>query len=179
MRILSPKIFLLVTSIFLFVMPSLGQNEGPPDNTRPERRQMGGEDRPDLISELGLTAEQRQSIRQMNQARKPLMQELTARLREANQTLDMAIYADRLNEEEVTARLRDFQAAQAEVAKLRFRAELELRKVLTPEQLGKFRTLRERFARQREMRQDMRRTASPRQRPLKRIRQLPKRGNPI
>ena len=140
---------------------------------------MNDEGRPDLKRELGLTPEQRQRIQQMNQARRPLMKAATGRLREANRALDAAIYADSLNEEDVAARLRDFQEAEAEVAKLRFRAELELRKVLTPEQLGKFRYLRERFAKQRELRQDMRRNAPLEQRPLKRIRQLPRRGNPI
>lgn len=115
----------------------------------------------------------------MNQARRPLMEEATRRLRAANRALDMTIYADTLNQDDVDARLKEFQSAQAEVAKLRFQGELELRKVLTPEQLGKFRALREQFGRRREMRQNRRRGAPPAQRPLNRIRQLPKRGNQI
>ena len=140
---------------------------------------MVDDDRPNLLKELGLTPEQVQQIRRMNQARRPLMENAVRRLREANRSLDMAIYADTLNEEDVAARMKEFQLAQAEVAKLRFRGELELRKVLTSEQLGKFRQLRERFGRGRERRQNRRRNLPPGQRPLERLRQLPRRGNQI
>lgn len=178
MRFLSPRIFLLIGAALMFVVPSMAQDGPPPEEARSEMR-VNDEGRPDLKRELGLTPEQRQRIQRMNQARRPLMKEATSRLREANRALDAAIYADSLNEEDVAARLKDFQEAEAEVAKLRFRAELELRKVLTPEQLGKFRDLRERFSNRREERQDMRRNTPPGQRPIKRIRQLPRRGNPI
>ena len=77
------------------------------------------------------------------------MQDATRKVRDANRALDIAIYADALSEDDVQARLREFQASQAEVARLRFQSEVELRKILTPEQLGQFRALRERFGRAR------------------------------
>ena len=174
MRFLSPKIsiFLLAAALLLAV-PVFAQDEPPP-----VRQRMGGE-RPNLLRELGLSPEQTQEIKRMNQARRPLMEDATRRFREANRALDMAIYADELNEREVTSRLKEFHLAQAEVAKLRFQGELELRKILTTEQLSKFRDLREQFGRRREMRQNRRRGVLPAQRPLNRIRQLPKRGNSI
>jgi hypothetical protein len=42
--------------------------------------------------------------------------------------------------------LKELQLAQAEAAKLRYLNELGLRKILTPEQLARFRELRQRFA---------------------------------
>ncbi len=179
MRYLSPKLsFLTILAALLFALPASAQSDPRPEGPPPERR-MVEEGRPNLLQELGLSQGQLQDIRRMNQARRPLMEDATRKLREANRALDMAIYADSLNETDVAARLRDFQLAQGEVAKLRFQGELELRKVLTPEQLNKFRALREQFGRRRELRQERRRGVPPAQRPLNRIRQLPKRGNQI
>ena len=179
MRFLSPKlpIFILAAAL-LFAVPSLAQDDPSLDGQSVGRR-AAGEQRPDLLRELGLSPDQVQDIRRMNQARKPLMEDASRRLRDANRSLDLAIYGDNLNEEVIAVRLKDFQLAQAELQKLRFHGELELRKILTPQQLTKFRSLRERFGKRREMRQKRRRGFPPAQRPLNRIRQLPKRGNQI
>lgn len=172
MRNFPPSLFVVLAAI-LFTAPLLAQDSTPAGG--PPERRMDGPRRQSLLQQLELSPEQRQRIRQMNQERKPLMEAAGLRLREANRALDMAIYADSLNEEEVATRLRDFQAAQAEVARLRFRGELELRKVLTVDQLNRFRTIRERFTREREMRQNRRRKVGPNERPMQRLRDLPPR----
>jgi Spy/CpxP family protein refolding chaperone len=46
--------------------------------------------------------------------------------------------------------LKEFQAAQTHVARLRFESELAIRKVLTPEQLTRFRELRRAFGENRD-----------------------------
>ena len=117
--------------------------QGPPPNGRPG-------DRGQLLRELGLSREQFQQIRRMNAERKPVMEAAHRRLNEANRMLDEAIYADTLNEQDIEARMKEVQAAQAEMVKLRFMNELQVRKILTPEQLVKFRELREKFERMRE-----------------------------
>ena len=179
MRYLSPRsLFIAAAAAVLFAIPASAQN-GPPADAPPPDRQVSDESRPNLLKELALTREQIRQIRRMNQARRSLMEEASRRLREANRALDMAIYGDTLSEDDVAARLKEFQLAQAEVAKLRFRGELELRKLLTAEQLGKFRQLRERFGRGRERRQNRRRNLPPGQRPIDRLRQLPRRGNQV
>jgi len=110
----------------------------------------------------------------MNRDRKPLMEAAQRRLRQANRALDMSIYGDVLDENSIRERLREFQQAQNEVASIRFKSELDLRKILTPEQLTRFRGLRERLA---ETRQNIQqgRQLPPNERPPQRIRQLPNR----
>jgi len=110
-------------------------------------------DRPNLLASLALSSDQIAQIKQINAERRPQIQAAGRRLREANRSLDMAVYADVLNESDVQARLKEFQAAQLEVASLRFATELAIRKVLTPDQLVRFRELRRQMA---EMQQDRR-----------------------
>lgn len=98
-----------------------------------------------VLRQLGLSPEQMQRIRRLNVARKPTMDEAQRRLRVATNALDEAIYADEVAETDVQTRLKDFQLAQAEVARLRFMNELAVRRILTKEQLVRFRELRRRF----------------------------------
>jgi len=145
----SLKLFLLLfTASLALSTGAYGQDGPPPDDgphdDRPDAR------RPNLLAELGLSREQVQQIRRMNQERRPAMMQAQRRMREANRDLDMAIYRDSVNDEEFQARLKEFQAAQSELARLRFESELSVRKILTPEQLVRFRDLRRRFAEARE-----------------------------
>lgn len=96
-----------------------------------------------LLQELDLTREQIQQIRRINQERRPVMQEAQRRWRMANRDLDLAIYADDSTEERVKELLKAAQVAHAELLKERTLTEYLIRKVLTPEQLVKFRNLRE------------------------------------
>lgn len=134
--------------------------------------------RPNLLRDLGLSPEQVQAIRRMNQARRPLMEAASERLRNANRLLDEAIYADSLDENLVYERIREVQSAQAEISRLRFEAELGLRKILTPEQLMKFREIRRRFAPQNRTQPGENPppadTRNNQQRPLQRLRQIPR-----
>jgi Spy/CpxP family protein refolding chaperone len=98
-----------------------------------------------MLRELGLSREQIEQIRQVNLERKPLMDEAQRRSRAANRALDEAIYADQLNEAEVEVRLKEAQLAQGELARIRYMNELSVRRILTPEQLTRFRELRRRF----------------------------------
>lgn len=165
MKHLSPK---FVIAILMLAFSVAAQN-GPP----PEEASQFTPERPNLLENLGLTQDQIREIRLMNRDRKPRMEAAQKRLREANQALDQAIYGDAINESEIQVRLSAFQAAQAEVSRIRFQSEVELRKILTPEQLTKFRQLRARVARARQANQQRRQPA--RNRPLQRIRQLPNR----
>jgi Spy/CpxP family protein refolding chaperone len=101
--------------------------------------------RPNLLAELDLSQNQIQQIRRINQESKLSRREAQLRVREAQKALDQAIYADAANEVEIQTKLKNLQLAQAEIVKLRSTTEFAVRKVLTPEQLVKFREIRRRF----------------------------------
>lgn len=133
------KIFLILVFLFLFAGFSAAQEEdASPEQNKQARR-------PNLLRELGLTQEQVQQIRQLNSENREKLREAQIRVREAARNLDQAVYADVLDEELLKTRLRNLQEAQAELTKLRSAAELAVRKVLTAEQLIRFRELREKF----------------------------------
>lgn len=98
--------------------------------------------RPGLLAQLNLSREQIQQIRQINRQNRQPMREAAVRMREANRSLDAAIYADTTDETEIQTRLKEFNEARAEVIRLRTGIEFSVRKILTPEQLVKFREFR-------------------------------------
>ena len=150
------KLLFLLTLLLASTMAAIAQDEDAvPNAGEPPMR------RPNLFRELGLTQEQRDAIRKYNEENRPAMQEAQRRLRMANRELDQAIYSDKVEDALVDQKLKEFQEAQAETARLRFNSELALRKILTPEQLVKFRELRRRFA---EARQEMQRRRQENQR---------------
>lgn len=165
-------LFPLVFSIMLLISgAAFGQDARPdPEKGLPPVRPQRDE-RPNLFAALGLTPEQARQLRQINQERKPEMMAAQRRMRMANRDLDMAIYADVVNDDDVQARLKEFSDAQAEAARLRFTSELAVRKVLTPDQLIRFRDLRRRFA---ESRQNMQKQqpAQNGERPMRPIERL-------
>jgi Spy/CpxP family protein refolding chaperone len=114
----------------------------PKDNFRPQQ----------ILRELGLSKDQIRQIRQIHDQKREQMQAAQRRLREANRSLDQAIYADTVNEAEIDARMKEVVEAQAEAIKIRNMTELAVRKVLTQEQLAKFRELREKMIKQMEER---------------------------
>lgn len=137
-----------LTVVFLAVTIAAAQDGKPVDGPQQDQRPAANQPqdiRTNVLRQLGLSREQVQQIRRMNIERKPLMDDAQKRFREANQALDQAIYAETVNETEVQARLKEVQLAQAEVAKIRFMNELAVRRILTPEQLVRFRELRQRF----------------------------------
>ena len=145
-RLLSPKLGFLLISLLASVTFVNGQDGPPPGLERGDMRPRDG--RRDMMAELGLSPEQLQQFRKLVAEHRPLMNAAQQRLREANRELDIAIYADTVSGEIVRAKLRAFQDAQSEVTRLRFINELEIRKLLTQEQLVKFRGMRERQMRE-------------------------------
>ena len=124
----------------------MGQANPQTTDDRPPLQQKGDEKRPNLLRILGLSQAQMMEVRRINQSRRPHMDAAQARLRDANRALDEAIYADIFDQTSFDVRLKDVQAAQADLARLRFTNEMNIRKLLTPDQLARFRELRRRFA---------------------------------
>jgi len=158
-NMISPKIISVLTAVIFAAGIVFAQDAPPPNQPFDEPR---NRNRRDVLAELGLSQEQKQQFRRNNQAHRPLMNAAQQRMREANRELDVAIYADVVSEETIRAKLRAFQEAQAEVNKLRFMNELAIRKILTAEQLMRFREMRRLFAErmQQRMRGDQPRDAS-------------------
>jgi Spy/CpxP family protein refolding chaperone len=134
-------ILFLIAVTALAQVASFSQNAAQKPADQPQQTDVRG----NALAQLGLTMPQMQQIRRINQSRKPVMEQAQMRLRDANRALDEAIYGDSIDEAQVLARLKEFQLAQAEVGRIRFTNELAIRKVLTPEQLVKFRAIRQRF----------------------------------
>lgn len=153
------KHFLIFVFLFIFAGVSFAQEETDTPQQFEQQTQ-----RPNLLRELGLTQEQVRQIRLINAENKDKMRDAQARLREATRSLDQAVYADALDEELLRTRLREVVEAQAEVTKLRAAAELAVRRVLTPEQLTRFREIRQRFIQLRQERQNKRLERQNRQR---------------
>ena len=145
-KILSPKFFLTAIFVLAGLTSAFAQDDPPPDAARPPLGQGRQMKRPNLMRLLGLSPEQLQQIKKMNQERKPLLDAAMIRVRNANRALDDAIYADNFDETIFQASLKELQLAQADAARLRFMNELGIRKILTPDQLARFRDLRRRFA---------------------------------
>ncbi len=143
MKTVIPKIVLSLAVSIVLSSAIFGQGESPRDDQDPPRRQ--GNNRPNVLRHLGLSPGQLQQIRQLNMRRRPIMEAAQLRFREANRRLDEAIYADQLNETEVQDRIKEVQESQSELIRMRSMSELTIRKVLTPEQLTRFRRLRQRY----------------------------------
>lgn len=167
------RLFLFLIILSMGAIVTVYAQAEPPARDVAEQREAGAR-RPNLLAELGLSPDQVQQIRRLNQARRPAMAEAQRRMREANRNLDIAIYGDAVSDADFQSRLKEFHAAQAEVARLRFEGELAVRKVLTPEQLVRFREIRRSFAesqndnRQRRMQRRNRRFPATQDAPLRR-----------
>lgn len=109
------------------------------------RQQLNQKRRPKLLDQLNLTPVQIQEIRRLNAEKKPLLRAAQDRLRQANQNLDKTVYADNVNEADIETNLKEVHQAQAELTNIRLLNELAVRKILTGEQITKFRQLREQF----------------------------------
>ena len=131
-------IFTFLLTVLAF-SAAFGQEPVEDDNPRPAARPFR------IMQELGLTREQIQQIRRINQARKPIMQDAQQRWQDARRSLDTAIYADNANDEEIKGLTKEAAIAQSELLRARTLTEYLIRKVLTPEQLTKFRELRQRL----------------------------------
>ncbi len=135
---------LILAILIMFSFSIIKAQEVLPNDDTPNQN-LNQARRPNLLAELNLAPEQIQQIRHINRENQPSLREAQKRLRDARFNLDQAIYADNSDETEVQIRLKTVQTAQAEVIKLRSTIEFAVRKVLTAEQLSKFREVRRRF----------------------------------
>ncbi|HZJ45039.1 MAG TPA: periplasmic heavy metal sensor [Pyrinomonadaceae bacterium] len=99
---------------------------------------------PDLIEQLRLSPEQRQRIRAIREQTKNDRMAVNQRLRESNLALEQALDSDNLDENLVEQRIREVNAAQGAQLRMRIQNEVQIRRVLNPEQIATWRLLRQR-----------------------------------
>ncbi|MEZ5307605.1 MAG: periplasmic heavy metal sensor [Pyrinomonadaceae bacterium] len=132
----------IVLLSLLFAIPILAQ-DGPPEGPPPE----ADETRAEAIARvLGLTKEQAKEIQKINRSQRVQLRDAQTALKKARAEADRAIYSDDYDAATVEAKINAVAQAQAEITKIRMVSEASVRRVLTPEQLIKFRRLRDNFA---------------------------------
>ncbi|KAK0039376.1 periplasmic heavy metal sensor [Biomphalaria pfeifferi] len=144
-------LFRLFTDDFFFVRKSSGKSVKRFAESRSADKSPS-----ESAARTRLTPDQMKAIRRLNAEKKADVQEAQRKAAEARRNLDIAIYSDNADDAEVKMRLEEFQNAQTEVIKIRATVEYEIRKILTPEQVVRFRQLRQRFAQVRENVQERR-----------------------
>jgi Spy/CpxP family protein refolding chaperone len=125
--------FLLTITLSLGLSVSAQVNDPAPSNQPTQQ----------VYRQLGLSQEQLVRIREINRRQRPRFQRAELAVRSARVALDEAIYSPDPSEERVREALVAYNRAQAELTNIRLRTEFEIRKILTPEQLTRFRSIRE------------------------------------
>ncbi len=125
-----------------------------PDEAAPADAAQGNSDA-NWVTALGLTPDQVARIRAIRQQNRVEWQTARQRLNQAQRALDEAIYSDETSEALVEQRTREVAEAQASEVRLRARTELGIRRVLTPQQLGTFRMIRQERIREAQLKRRM------------------------
>ena len=96
-----------------------------------------------LLRILNLSPDQRAQLRALREQNKPAARTARRRLGQARRALNEAIHADNVDERDIEARVQEVGMAHVEVERLRAQVELQIRRVLTPDQLSVLRRMRE------------------------------------
>ena len=171
-------VFLLFAVFFSSAIASAQVENQQPLNNPNQQTQEKPAQNLKLDEVLELTKEQRIQIREIRQRMQPQNQMVNRRVQIARRALDEAIYADEPDEALIEQRARELAEAQTEQVKARATTEYQIRRVLTNEQLKKFRFLRMMMMRQDRLRQQLKRAEQDRtlrdnQQPMLRPRQNP------
>ncbi|MBX3243021.1 MAG: periplasmic heavy metal sensor [Acidobacteria bacterium] len=140
------NVFLPTIIVFGSTVITFGQHHPPGPRTdnadKPKE--------PGVVRQLGLSPDQIEQFRAVRKEWNDARQQAQRANREAVRQLDVAIYADIIDDVLVEQRLREVQETQAEMTRIRFAEEIAIRRILTPEQLTRFREARRRFVADRE-----------------------------
>ncbi|HKC63064.1 MAG TPA: Spy/CpxP family protein refolding chaperone, partial [Pyrinomonadaceae bacterium] len=96
--------------------------------------------------QLKLTPDQLEKIRAIQEQNKVEGQPIRRRVVLAQRALEAAIYSENPNETEIEQRVRELAEAQVAQVRMRAKTELNVRRVLTPEQLNTFLKIRQQQA---------------------------------
>lgn len=96
-----------------------------------------------MASELGLSPEQKQAIKDLFKKNKPLAEPLMKQMFTERRALRTLIQADPIDETAIRAQSAKVAAIEADLAVQRAHGAQEFRKVLTPEQIQKLKTIQD------------------------------------
>lgn len=146
----------IALTLFLFLLSASASQvrAQTPDDAAPADVTQGNQDA-NWVTALGLTPDQVARIRTIRQQNRVEWQTARQRLNQSQRALDEAIYSDDASEALVEQRTREVAEAQAAEVRLRARTELGIRRVLTPQQLGTFRMIRQQRIREAQMKRRM------------------------
>lgn len=133
---------LLLLAIFSPSNVLAQEEQGPPPRGEAEGRPNSPEG--DLVRQLNLTPEQIGKIRAIREGNREMRRQVMQRIRAARMALDRAIYVENADEAVIEQRSRELAEAQGAQIRLQAMTELGVRRILTPEQLQTFLSLRER-----------------------------------
>jgi Spy/CpxP family protein refolding chaperone len=133
----------MVTLLFIFLLAASSSNAQAPGNAPQGEPSAQANQGDNWKEQLGLTTDQMTKIRAIREQNRVESQPIRRRVNQAQRALDMAIYSDNVNEAEIEQRARELAEAQAAEVHMRAMTELSIRRVLTPEQLNTFRTIRQ------------------------------------
>lgn len=145
---IKPLLLLAALCLCFAAAPAIAQESGEIERVGPNQNR-------DWIGPLGLTPDQLAKIRMIRQQNQEERRLAGERLRSAQRALDDAIYSDDATEAVIEQRARELAQAQAATIRLRALTELNIRRILTPEQLDTLRALRLRHGRQPRLQRQM------------------------
>ncbi|MEJ7615779.1 MAG: Spy/CpxP family protein refolding chaperone [Pyrinomonadaceae bacterium] len=118
------------------------QSDSSGENRHHQKRHSKSNQHFNLLEVLNLTPEQRVQVRAIRQEHEGSTRAAMKRRARAQRALEEAIYADPVDEAAIDARSRDLADAHAEMVRSRTQVELRIRRLLTTEQLSRFRAFR-------------------------------------
>jgi Spy/CpxP family protein refolding chaperone len=148
-RISLRAVLFFAFGLYACAVPLTAQEQQEQNNTaevQQQQQQQGvaqSGDSINLVQELNLTPDQQAQIRALKEEHDLPIREALRRRNRAQRSLQEAIYADNADEATIGARSRELSEAQADLARLRTTVELRIRRILTPEQLQRFREIRQ------------------------------------
>jgi Spy/CpxP family protein refolding chaperone len=123
-------------------MQTPAQTNAPTQDSATQEQQPSNADQLGLIRALNLSPEQRAQIAVIRRETEEQSRQITVRVRRARRALEQAIYAEHADEAFIQQRTAEVADAEAARVRMRAEAELKVRRVLTPEQFATFRELR-------------------------------------
>lgn len=137
----------VLASLLLFICAATAPAQNPPEGSQPPAQEQPPRPRDEpgpaaLVRALNLSPEQRAEIARIRREVAPQTRAANVRVRRARFALEEAIYAPSADEALIEQRAAEVAAAEGARVRLRAQTELRIRRLLTPDQLNTFRELR-------------------------------------